>query len=360
MSDALNLALDAIAIKPADDERTILAKTKVIAQMTGYDAKYADAGTVASSIEDEFCLPIVNPDTGKPSRNFTQAGRIDVNVRTMQGLRMVMDHKTSSMDIADPASAYWRQLAIDSQVNMYALACWQRNEKIDGSIWDVIRKPTIRPANISKELKTDPTREGTLGEIANVGTYYRRQITDTEREWALTTGRENESLYGKRLTADCLSRPTYYYQRRTVPRLDADILAWAEELWIIAKDIRETQLRADACERREMAWYRNSGACMNYGTPCEYLGLCSGVESPDSSLWVHREKPHEELNVESDESRWTVLSHSSIRCYQTCRRKAYYKYELRLERADDEEKDALFYGHLMHQALEAWWSHYLC
>lgn len=98
---------------------------------------------------------------------------------------------------------------------------------------------------------------------------------------------------------------------------------------------------------------------MNYGSPCEYLGLCSGVETPESNVWTRRNKPHNELGIESDDDRWSILSHSSIRTYATCRRKAYYKYELRLERVDEEEREALFYGHLMHQALNAWWSNFL-
>ena len=359
MNEALDRALAIVAPASSDDDRTALSKAKVRALMTGYDAKWSGSGYTATAIEQEFNLPIINPNTGKPSQNFVQAGKLDVRVLSPSFELLNMDHKTSSMDISDPASAYWRQLVVDSQVSMYALACWQQEEKIDGSIWDVIRKPTIRPANIAKAIKKEPDRVGTMGELDECGTYYGFDVTEDEYRWAQNAGRENDSLYEKRLTRDCLDRPSHYYQRRTIPRLDDDMLQWAEELWIIAKDIRDTQLRADKLEKRETAWFRNSGACMNYGTPCEYLGLCSGYEQSDSSQWTVRDKPHHELSVESKEDRWSVLSHSSIRCYQTCRRKAYYKYELRLEKADDEERDALFFGSMTHDALEAWWSFYL-
>ena len=184
------------------------------------------------------------------------------------------------------------------------------------------------------------------------------KVSAFDRQYVSHTPQENPNLYQWRLTADCLARPSLYYQRQSVPRLDHEMLAWAEELWIIAQDIRQTQLRSAKCENPEIAWFRNSGSCMNYNTPCEYLGLCSGCETPDNGLWMRRETPHAELAVASEGDRWDVLTHSSIRTYQTCRRKAYYRYELRLQRLDEEERDALFYGSLIHSALEVWWSFY--
>lgn len=357
--DALAAAILAINEQPGDDDRTELCKAKARAQMVGYDAKYRDAGYVASEVEREFNLPIVNPHTGQSSRNFQQAGKLDVQLLTPTGERATMDHKTSSMDIEDPSSAYWRQLQVDSQVSMYALACWQEGEKVDCSVWDVIRKPTIRPARVAKAVQKEPDRLGTIGEITALGTYYGVPVTDYDRGQIAADGRETVHLYEARLRHDCLDRPSHYFQRRKVPRLDDEMLLWAEELWVIAKDIRDTQRRAAKCEKFETAWFRNSGACMNYGTPCEYLGLCSGVEVPDNGMWTIREKPHEELTVDSDNSRWSILSHSSIRTYQTCRRKAYYRYELRLQRIDEDEREATFYGTLMHKALEAWWTCFL-
>jgi hypothetical protein len=348
--NALHNALAAIDAQPGDDDRTELAKAKARAQITGYHQRYADAGYTPTAIEQEFHLPIINPGTGHPSKNFQQAGKIDAEVIAPSGEHHNLDHKTTSMDIADPAAVYWRQLAVESQVSMYALACWQQCRKVDGSVWDVIRKPTIRPAKLTKaEIKA----------IGDSSEYHGYPITVEDWEYVQVVGRENTHLYECRLTRDCLDRPLHYYQRRTVPRLDSEMLAWAEELWTVAKDIRETQIRANLCEKPETAWFRNSGACMNYGTPCEYLGLCSGSETPDNGMWDTRTRPHEELAVTSDETRWNVLTHSSIRCYATCRRKAYYRYELRLKRIDEEEKEATYYGSLIHVGLNAWWQTFL-
>jgi CRISPR/Cas system-associated exonuclease Cas4 (RecB family) len=49
-----------------------------------------------------------------------------------------------------------------------------------------------------------------------------------------------------------------------------------------------------------------------------------------------------------------VLTNSRIRCFQTCRRKHFYEYELGVERQDEEEREALYFGNLWHAALEAW------
>jgi len=269
--NALHNAIAAIDAQPGDDDRTLLAKAKARAQITGYHHRYAGAGYTPTSIEQEFHLPIINPATGHPSKNFQQAGRIDAEVIAPSGECYNLDHKTTSMDIADPAAVYWRQLAVESQVSMYALACWQQERKVDGSVWDVIRKPSIRPAKLTKaEIKA----------IGDEGTYHGGGVTAEDWEYVQVVGRENVNLYECRLTRDCLDRPLHYYQRRTVPRLDSEMLAWAEELWVVAKDIRETQIRAGMCEKPETAWFRNSGACMNYGTHASISASAPAARRP--------------------------------------------------------------------------------
>jgi len=47
-----------------------------------------------------------------------------------------------------------------------------------------------------------------------------------------------------------------------------------------------------------------------------------------------------------------VLTNSRIRCFQTCRQKHYFQYELGIEKVDEEEREALFFGTVMHSALE--------
>ncbi len=309
-----------------------LVAAKVRALIYGYDDHWKSSQYEVLTVEEVFQLPIVNPDTGRSSRTFVQGGKFDLKVMFDQK-RMMVEHKTCNEEIADPAAPYWRRLAIDSQVSMYALANWQNGEKLEGTVYDVIRKPTIRPKQITKADQKI---------LLSDRTYCGFNVTDAEiAESAGIDYCETPALYGLRLYRDCLDNPTKYYQRRPIPRLDGEILEWAEELWQVALDIRQTQLSG--------GHYRNSGACMNFGRPCDFLGICSGYDTPDSAKWRRRESAHPEVALGND-----ALTHSRIRCYQTCRRKHYYQYDLCIERADDETAEALVFGQVLHKALEAY------
>jgi len=319
-------AYDAIdAAKP-----DAITRAKCRALITGYDARYKDAGLTCESAEEWFRLPVVNPATGCSSRTFTQLGCYD-GIVSHAGRRFLLEHKTTSEQIADPNAVYWRTRTIDQQVSMYALANWQSGEKIDGTIYDVIKKPTIRPKSIPKgSPKADRLAAwGTQQEIVRFGTYCGFDVPVDESR---TT--ETPDLYEMRLTADTLERPAVYFQRRIIPRLDSDILEWANELWDVGQDI--------LAARNNERWYRNSGACSLYGAPCEYLSLCSGHDDTDSDNW------------ESKVSSKNTLSHSRIRCFQTCRRKYFYRYEMGIQKAEQEEREALYFGSIFHAALEAW------
>lgn len=310
-----------------------LAVAKVRALVTGYHEHWQSAPYEVLAVEEVFRLPIVNPETGRPSRTYMQAGRFDLRVG-FDRKKWMVEHKTSSEEIADPAAAYWKRLAIDQQVSMYALAHWQNEEKLDGTIYDVIRKPTIRPKQITKSDQKVMTEQKI---------YCGFSIDNADISFAAANENvETPALYGLRLLRDCLDSPTKYYQRRPIPRLDNEILEWSGELWQVAQDIRATELSG--------GHYRNSGACMNYGRPCDFLGICSGYDTPDSDKWRKREHVNSEIQMGAE-----VLTHSRIRCYQTCKRLHHYRYGLGIERADDETAEALLFGQLLHKCLEAYY-----
>lgn len=348
VSTALRDALDAVERETAGktDEKTLLMAAKISALLIGYHRRWMDSGYQAEQIEHLWHLPIVNSATGRHMRRYTQAGRMD-GIVTLDGKRYLIEHKTTSEDIEDPASPYWRRMAIDSQVSMYGLALWQNAEKVDGTVYDVIRKPTIRPKDLPKgsPKKTDSENRGTILEIANYGTYYGGVLPSATID-AVHKGyliREDSWLYHHRFVDDILSRPTYYYQRRVVPRLDSDLADWAEELWDVSHEISRAE--------RDGRHYKNSDACMTYGRPCDYLSLCSGYDTPDSDNWRRNDSVHHELG---DGFSRSVITCSRIKCFQTCRRKHFWRYIEGLERNDEEQSEALWFGTLFHLGLEAW------
>ena len=267
---ALSAAIESINQSSSEqNEKQLLIAAKCRALMSGYDAKWRDAEWETLATEQQFQLPVINPDTGATSRTWTHAGKKDGIIRYVPSRRKyLLEHKTTSDDIADPGSSYWRRLTIDSQVSGYMLAEWQNENKLDGTLYDVIRKPATRPKQITKALQKVMIQQGTyLGE-------------EVPKEFRLFEN-ENIELYEIRLTQEILLNPCKYYQRRTIPRLDDEIVEYATELWHIGKDILSA--------RNNDHHYRNSDACMTWGSPCEYLSICSGHDSPESDNWQKRE-----------------------------------------------------------------------
>ncbi len=287
---------------------------------------------------------LINPSTQAKSRTFKIAGEEDliVGVIGYDDSHILFDHKTASQDIADPDAPYWRQLVVESQPSHYMLLEWLNGRKCDGAVWDVLRKPSIAPKKLAK------------AEVARVCAnqdYCNWQMSDETLQSLQESNRETLEMYEARLALDCTkTRPEWYFQRRSVPRLDCEILDYARELWEHGQEVlhvRNTQRHA-----------RNSGACMLYGSPCKFLGICSGHDSPDSDKWKRKSQVHVELPGLEGDGRG-VLTNSRIRCFQTCRRKHYYSYELGIERQDEAEKEALAFGRLWHVALAAYWSYFL-
>lgn len=291
----------------------------------------------ARSVEEEFEIPVVNPSTNRPSRTWTHAGKRDGVVVQPNGMAYLLEHKTTTEDIEDPGATYWKRLVIDSQVSGYVLAHWQEGLKLSGTVYDVIRRPGIRPKKIPKKSKEG---RGDQVEMTERGRYFGFRLHAPEMA---TLTEEDDYLFSLRVARETIENPNRYFQRRVIPRLDNDLLEYAHELWQIGVAMRDC--------RRVGRWYRNSKACTEYGRPCEYLDLCSGHDTPDSDRWVKVGPVHDELVTGSNDA----LTNSRITTFQTCRRKCFYRYETGLRPREVDEGTALNFGRLMHEALEAWW-----
>lgn len=334
-------SIDAIMAGRTDDAQQLI-RAKCRALMVGYDHRWRSSPWKAIAVEQIVESGLTNPLTNRDSRTFTVAGKLDV-IAEYEGKRYVIDHKTTSQSVEDPASPFWRQLVVEAQPSHYMLLEWQNGRKLDGAMWDVIRKPAISP----RKLGTKAERASIVAER----TYYGQPVGD-EYLQRIVAGEDRESIamYEARLRADVIDRPEWYYARQCVPRLDHEMLEYAEELWDIGQEI--------ANARKTERHYRNSGACLLYNSPCEFLGICSGHDSPDSDKWVRRQSVHEELDGLSGDGR-NVLTNSRLRCFQTCRKRHFFKYELGIERFDAEEREALWFGTVLHAGLQAWWESFL-
>lgn len=332
----LKAALSALDGLKVADEKQLLIVAKCRGLIRGYHARWKDAPYIVDGVEETVESDLWNPESGRKSRSFRLAGKIDLTGWHGER-RIIMDHKTASDDIADPNSPYWRQLMVEGQASHYMLLEWLNGRKVDDAVWDVVRKPTISPKLLTKaEAKTAiMTRE-----------YCGQRISDESVLALQETGRETLEMYEERLAQDCTAtRPEWYFQRRSVPRLDESIHEYAKELWEHSQEM----LHVLRLERHA----RNSGACMNYNRPCEFLGICSGYDTPESDKWRRKANVHAELPALEGDGR-DVLTISRIRCFQTCRRKHYLQYVLGIERAEEEDFDARYFGTIWHAGLAAY------
>lgn len=340
-SEALVAAENALDAACAGLGDSGLIRAKCRALLVGYDKRWHGADYHPLEIEKTYTAPLVNPDTNKPSRTFQIAGRIDV-LCEYHGKRVLVDHKTTSQDIADADSTYWRQLVVEAQNSHYSLLLWLNGLKVDDAVWDVVRKPSISPKKLSKtEVRAVVACREYCDVALSMASLDSLQVED----------RETLELYEARLVKDCtVERPEWYFQRRSIPRLDSELLDYSRELWEHGQEI----LHARNTGRKA----RNSGACMLYGSPCKFLGICSGYDKPDSDKWTRKQHVHNELPELPGDGR-DFLTNSRIRCFQTCRRKHYYEYEMAIERLDEEEREALLFGTVWHAGLAAWFSSFL-
>lgn len=238
------------------------------ALLIGYHEHYTEHPLTIEVIASEvvFTLPIRNPETGSASRTFQQGGKIDTIARLSDGRVVIHEIKTTSENPSD--ERYWRRIMIDPQVTMYYLAAREIGHDVQTIVYDVIRKPAMKPEMATPPEKRKYKKDGGL--YAN-----QREADETPREWY------------DRLLADIRSRFDFYYGRREIPRIESDLEQFAYELWDVALDIRAAQLGN--------RWYRNAGrfTCDN----CDYNEICLGLvpwdwqSVPDGFIRLNTQHP---------------------------------------------------------------------
>jgi hypothetical protein len=229
-----------------DTEREIAS-----ALVHGYAVRYADDLIVEHvAVELKFDLPIRNPTTGRAHDTLRNQGKIDEIGRLPDGRLAVIEHKTCGESI-ETGSDYWARCRMDSQISRYYMAARELGYDVSTVVYDVVRKPQIRPKAIAKADRAMATSQG-------------RYFDVTLHE--ICPDRETPELFGARLRADLASRPDHYYNRVEIPRLQSDLDDFASEQWQIAQQIMVGE--------RFDRYYRNTNAC-SHPYRCTYFDVCS-------------------------------------------------------------------------------------
>lgn len=266
----------------------------VVRLVCGYAWRWSNDGLDVVATEQAFDLPLINPDTGRPSTHWRIGGKIDKIIRLADGRLAVMEHKTTSDDLG-PDSDYWRRLRLDQQISLYMLAARQLGYDVQTVVYDVCRKPQIGP--LSVPLLDEHGAKIVLD--ANGQRVYKkdgspRQSGDAANGFVLQSRRQTAAEFGERLNGDIASRPDWYFARMEIPRLDADIEEFRVELWQIQTQLRESQRRG--------CWFRNTGACIS-PYRCEYLDVCSQSIDPASEVpqgFIRVDNVHPELAMKGE------------------------------------------------------------
>lgn len=272
-------------IDPAD--HAIECET-VIRLLYAHQWRWQADGIEVIEAESVFVLPILNPETGAATPLFKRSGKIDRKVRLPDGRVALQEYKTTSDDIA-PDSDYWGILRLDPQVSGYFAA----DDSIQAIIYDVTRKPTIRPSQIpltdEDGIKIVVDADGNRVRNKTGGW---RQTGDAAQGFKLQTRTETAHEFGERLTADIGERPDFYFARMEVARLSSDIDEYHAELWQDQQLLRHRQKLG--------LWTKNPGR--STCDWCEYKALCFNGTYPLNGEvpagFMRASDIHPELNTE--------------------------------------------------------------
>ena len=182
---------------------------------------------------------------------------------------VVVEHKTTSEDIG-PGAQYWRKLVVDQQLRNYCLASGHRLV-----LWDVLRKPALRP-----ERATPPER-------------MRRRL-----DGQLYAGQREEDepidAWRARLVDWYRAEGDLALQRRWVHVLEHEIDGARAELAQVAGEILAV--------RPGTPQPRNLEACTRYGRPCEYQPVCYGEQAITDGAYRRVDDVHGELSSDGQAS----------------------------------------------------------
>jgi len=280
--------MDAIERDYSDDEYEL---ETVRALLLGYFIYYAADDLEFLAVEEQFDLPLVNPDTGWPSRTFRLAGK-----RDGRAYNYLIEHKhTTTLD-----DDYWLRLRNDTQPSMYVLSTYKH---INTVIYNVIRWPGLRPKQIPN-LDVDGYRivfDDETGGRAFKKNGKPRQVAQKGIS-TLLTHTETPTEFGERVAADIAMDPASYYQRREVVRLDDDLEKFRHQLWQEA-EILKVRMRTGNWTRCVDSKRESHCKYCEFADPC-LQGITIDAETVPTGYYV-RDRLHEELDEEATEERET-------------------------------------------------------
>lgn len=286
LGQGLDAAIEVATRGAADDYEA--ARLRVL--LRGYDARWGHERHDVVAVERPFYAPLLNPETGAPSRTYELGGKMDVLLR-----QRFVEHKTTSEDIG-LGSVYWRRLTLDPQVSTYYAGAKALGHEVHGCLYDVVRKPALRPSQVplvdDSGFKIVLDAQGRRVYCKAVGKAgpKPRETGSTADGYVLQTRTETPEEYEARLTEEVAANPDRYYQRGEVVRLEADEREAALDAWHLTQAMKDGE--------RLGRHPRNPDACRRYSGTCAFFDVCTGTASlDDTSRFQRVDNVHPELGL---------------------------------------------------------------
>lgn len=232
-------------------EVDVFDRMRAEAMARGYHARWSEEPLRVLGVEVEFRAPLINPATGAASKTYQLGGKMDAIAVTIDGRPWVIEHKSTTEDVA-PGSDYYRRLRIGGQGSMYIEGARSLGLDVQGVVYDLLRKPALRPLKKSAEIK-----------LKKDGTPYANQRLEDE----------TPEEYRVRLLEAIAENPNAFFARAEVVRHEAETEEAQYDAWQLARVMREGELAG--------RFPRNEDSCIQYGSACPFFPVCCGEASLD-------------------------------------------------------------------------------
>jgi hypothetical protein len=266
--DAALAAMEPLAASPFEF-------AKAYAMLVGYVARWEDdlERYEVLAVERTFEAPLLNPETGAASRTWVLGGKLDAVVRERAtGRVLLLEHKTAGVDVS-PGSDYFKRLVIDGQISTYYAGARALGYDVEGAIYDVLRKPALRPGVVPllDEAGVKIVLDQGGARVKTKDGKKWRETGDSASGYVLQTRPETADEFRARCLDAIASDPTGYYARAEVVRLEAEMTEAAFDTWQLARQLRESEVAG--------RFPRNPDACVRYGSTCGFFPVCTGEAS---------------------------------------------------------------------------------
>ncbi|MFQ5647466.1 MAG: PD-(D/E)XK nuclease family protein, partial [bacterium] len=147
------------------------------AMMKGYVRQYQSEDFKVIALEKVFEGPIINPLTGKASRSFYMAGKVDGIIQYPDGSYWLLEHKTASQI----NESYIERLWLDFQITLYS---WYVKKYLGfpvvGVLYNILGKTTMRQGKGETEKEYQERRQKLIAKSKTGRTTAKRKLPESD------------------------------------------------------------------------------------------------------------------------------------------------------------------------------------